>query len=264
MGKDKNFILIKSGKKSMVTDTKWCEGIIKDTVYDIQKASDKFESLTTFARKGKVTLQRIEPIFKMIDKLWFDGELIPKLTKVYGGINVHVNIDKTVVAGYVIESAGGIDLFLNSELFDSLFKNGETGYHTGGLLCTDKLICLLHVLLHETVHVVLTLCESMGKYKDVRHHGKDFDRITNHLFGHTDSKHGLIVGLNHAYDLDTIKNSIRVGQKVNIFLDFRFVEGKVTKRGKSRVDIDTGKDVYSVHMGLVKIFPTFIGEKVLK
>lgn len=257
--KKKKTILIKTSRSSEIKDTVWCQGIIKDTNYNKQTASEKFEKLVSFARRDKVTLETIEPIFKLIDKLWFDNELVPKLTQEYGGINVHLEVDEVRIAGYVLETSNGIGLYLNASLFKNLFANGETGYHTGGLLCTDKLKCLLHVVLHETIHVVLTVCEHMGKYKDVRHHGKDFNRITNHLFGHTDSKHGLIVGLNHAYDLETIKKSIRVGQKVNIFLNSRFVPGKVTKRGSSRVDIDTGKDIYSVHMGLVKIFPTFLG-----
>ena len=130
-----------------------------------------------------------------IDELWFENEVFPMATQMYGGVGIYISINEPKFSGYIEESRDSISFHINRNLVMNLFTQGDTGYHSGGLLCKDRLTCLLHVMVHETVHIALTICDRLKLHDDTKHHGKVFQRITNRLFGHTDSKHGSYFGV---------------------------------------------------------------------
>lgn len=250
----------------------WCNSIINNSDNNVTLAKERLKSLEKYAKKELscykgttcVDTKWVHKILAKIDKLWYGNKLMKKVIQEYKKLHIELFIAEEEVSGYVLEvDRKTLGLYLNKDLFDSLFRDEKRkveGYHVGGLLFKNSLSCLLHVILHETVHIVLTVCEKMGKYVDKNHHGEDFQRITKHLFGHTNSKHGLILGLDHMFDLDTIIKSIQVGDNIKIWISKRWVKGKVklikNQTALVEVKINKKKEQYSVDMGLIKIFPT--------
>lgn len=250
----------------------WCNSIINSSNLKKSVIKKRLKQLELFAIKELecknttkcVNVNWVSKILSKIDDIWYNGQLLTKIKQEYGKLYIRLVVKEKQISGYVLMTHNNtkMGLYLNKKLFDSLFNKEETkaiGYHVGGLLCKDSLKCLLHVILHETIHMVLTVCEKMGKYKDTNHHGDDFQRITRYLFGHTNAKHGLILGLDHMFDLETIKKSIRIDDIVKIWIKNKWLPGKVIKINDKKAIVQINKeDVYSVDMGLVKIFPTFV------
>lgn len=178
----------------------WCSALLNKTFSPAEIAA-KFSDLEQFARAswpedGMFSMEWLAAVMQRIDKLWYDGYLLPKIYATYGGLHLYVDSEHERVAGYVEETADkeSLSLHMNRSLFASLFTKQERGYHSGGLLCEDRLVCMLHVILHESVHLALTLCDKLGHRADIRDHGKEFNRIVKNMFGQTDPQHGLIPG----------------------------------------------------------------------
>jgi hypothetical protein len=254
-------LMLKSFHKSEIKNGTWCSNIIQTKQHTKKRIKNNFKNLEDFARKefpknGKFSLVWVKNVLLKIDELYYNNELFAKITKVYGGIKIEQHVSEEEIAGYILETDdGGITICMNRNLFMGLFSmsKNDSGYHSGGLLCTDRLVCLLHVLVHETVHIVLTLCEKLGKYGGEEEHGKDFMRITKHLFGHTHAKHGLIPGINHKHSLQTIEKNIKVGQHVKIFVKGKRMKGVILKKAKNHVEVQTRHAIYSVEAGLINI-----------
>jgi len=220
----------------------------------------RFQTLKKFAQSqfpehGDFPLHWLGEVVTKIDELWYHKLLVKGLTQVYGGLNLIVDPIETRVAGYVVESNNGtkITLSMNKELFMELFVQGQQGFHSGGLLCKERLVCFLHVLLHETVHLILTMYERTGFRIDERDHGKDFNVIIFNLFGQTDSRHGLIPGFKQYHDLATLQKLIKKGCKVEVFVEGQWTKGVVQKKGYKWVNVICNKEHYRVHTGLIRI-----------
>jgi hypothetical protein len=121
------------------------------------------------------------------------------------------------------------------------------------------------VVLHETVHIILTACEAQGYIRSIRDHGKEFNRITHRLFGQTAPQHGLIPGYEQFHHLDTIRSSIRAGTRVQVFVGRKegpedvdpWVDATVVKKGRKWVKVKlVEKDkpvLITVHAGLLRL-----------
>ena len=236
----------------------WCKDILKQKLTE-KEIKNKIQEWDLFARRdfpanGCFNMEWIADVLRKIDELWYDGQLLPGIVKAYGGIHLYVDDQREQVAAYVLDGGDKISLHMNRDLFATLFKNDENGYHSGGLLCKDRLTCLRNVLLHETVHLVLTLCDKTGFRQDVRDHGKEFNRIVKHLFGQTDPQHGLIPGHEQFHDLNTIRSSIQTGSSVEVQVDGHWIPCKVLHKGRKWVKVSANdKDVFSVHAGLIRL-----------
>jgi hypothetical protein len=242
----------------------WCAHILEllHTKLPEHVIAQKLATLETFAKKsfpknGCFSMSWLSEVIVKIDHLWYKDQMLPKLYNAYGGLHLHVDSPEAKIAGYVLEKAdkSQISLHMNRDLFASLFQKQERGYHSGGILCEDRLICLLHVLLHETVHLILTLCDKLGYRDDIRDHGKEFKKIIKNLFGQTDPQHGLIVGFEQFHDLNTIRQNIRVNSLVEVFLDGQWIPAKVQRKGSKWVTVRCAqnKQSYTVHTGLLRI-----------
>ena len=260
----------------------WCKEILIKKLSPIQRQR-KFSTLEKFARasfpvNGCFSLEWLAHIVEKIDELYYQGRMLPQVYEIYGGLRLHVDSPEQEVAGYVLESADckNLSLHMNRDLFASLFQKEERGYHSGGLLCEDRLVCFLHVVLHETVHIILVACENQGHIRNIRDHGKEFKRITRHLFGQTDPQHGLIPGYEQFHDLETIRKNIRPGTHVQVYLGrtggpedehtnpsvsrYKWVDARVVKKGRKWVKVkllEQGKPVFiTVHAGLLRLVET--------
>jgi hypothetical protein len=238
----------------------WCTHILKKKLSKIvitQKlAALEKHAKITFPKNGCFTMPWLSSVVQKIDELWYDGQMIPNINKAYkNGLELFVEVVETKVAGYVLENDNTITLHMNRELFSDLFQKKEQGYHSGGLLCKDRLICLLHVILHETVHLVLTVCDKLGYRPDIRDHGKEFNRIVYNLFGQTDPQHGLIPGYEAFHDLQTIRQAVHVGSNVEIFVEGMWLPGIVQKKGYKWVHVDCGSKhgSFTLHVGLIRL-----------
>ena len=243
----------KSGRQfcSHLIDTPTTSNASKTAQFDTLYAS----AVAGFPSNGKFTATWVKKVMLKVDEIWFNDELCTMATKMYGGIDVYISIDDPKFSGFIEESIDKISFHLNRQLVMALFENGDTGYHSGGLLCKDRLTCLLHVVVHEMVHIALTICDRLKHHDDTQHHGKVFKRVTKRLFGHTDAKHGLILGLNHEHDLDTIRKTIYKGQDVRIYLNEAWTPGSIVNINRTNVDVQIHRDpknLYSVHTGLIE------------
>jgi len=241
-------------------DAKWCLGILEKKLTD-RMIAQKLAALEDFAKlqfpkNGCFTMQWLSDVIGEIDTLWYEGKMLPSLYAAYGGLHLYVDAPEERVAGYVLEAGdkSSISLHMNRDLFAALFRKEERGYHSGGLLCQDRLICFLHVLLHETVHLILTFCDKLGYRPDIRDHGKEFNQIVKNLFGQTDPQHGLIPGYEAFHDLQTIRKNLKKGSKVEVFIDGLWIPGTVTKKGYKWVTVDCGKPgFFTLHTGLIRL-----------
>lgn len=238
----------------------WCRGLLTRK-FPPAEIEQKFAALSEFAKKtfpasGCFTLDWLGEVLVTIDKLWYDGKLLPGVYHAYGGLQLHLDNAETRVAGYIKETGDKktISMHMNRDLFAALFQRQEAGYHSGGLLCRDRMVCALNVILHETVHLALTLCDKLGHRPDLRDHGKEFNRIVKHLFGHTDAQHGLIPGYEQFHDLATIRQGLRPGLAVEVFVDGAWQPCRVNRKGYkwTHVTTDSGQRL-TVHAGLLRL-----------
>lgn len=240
----------------------WCRALLtrRFRPSDIQA---KFHTLAQQARasfpaSGCFSLEWLSEVLVQIDKLWYDGLLLPGVYQAYGAMDLYLDNSETRVAGYVKETGDKkkLSLHMNRELFATLFQSQEQGYHSGGLLCRDRMVCALNVILHETVHLALTLCDKLGHRPDVRDHGKEFNRMVKNMFGHTDSQHGLIPGYEQRHDLQTIRQRLKAGMRVEVFVDGRWQPCRVARKGYkwTHVVTDTAQKL-TVHAGLLRLPP---------
>jgi hypothetical protein len=227
---------------------------------------ERFKTLHTYAQQcfpggGDFALEWLANVLIKIDEVYYDDRLLSMVKETYGDLHLDYgdeHADETE-AGYVDEPDGlKITLSMNRALFMRLFQNhppstDQYGYHSGGLLCRDRLVCFLHVLLHETVHLALTLLARRGFRKDRHHHGRVFHRIVAGLFGQTDAQNGLIKGFKQAHDVQQLRKLIRVGSEVEIFLNGEWHPAIVERSGRIYIHVVMEGKRAKVHIGLTRL-----------
>jgi hypothetical protein len=253
-------VRIKRNKTKNVQVDRFCASILHASADSKPHIQRKFQELRTFAKrtfpkKGNFKLEWLKKILLKIDAIWYHDQLFRVISKLYGSMELSLDVDERKIAGYVLEEGESIGFHINRPLFMSLFPSSDTGYHVGGLVCKDQLECLLHVVLHETVHVALTICEKWKVQEDIEHHGETFLKIIRNMFGHTDSQHGLVLGLSHDLTLQEIRTRLKVGQNVQFFINDHWETGRVVKMSTKEIAVrqDLTKIVHAVHPGLIRL-----------
>jgi len=198
-------------------------------------------------------------VLQTIDRLWYDNQLMEQLRSTYKRFEVHLDkVPSTEDAAFVHEpSSNVIALHINRSLFNGLFRKKERGYHSGGLLCQDRLKCFLYVLLHETVHLLLTLCDRLGLHDDTREHGQVFRAIVKRQFSQTDTQHGLIDGYDQTHDLNRIKVWCKTNDNVEVFINGKWQSGSIQKRGSKWYHVRVDDATFKTHVGLLRIPSAF-------
>lgn len=218
-----------------------------------QNPREPFNALYSVASstfKANFEMQWFKEVLEAIDAIFYNGLLLDAVAEKYGGIKLSFDIADDQIAGYVVNTKSDVTFCMNRPMFVSLFES-KASYHSGGLMCADRLKCLLHVILHETVHLALLICRP----SDIHHHSKEFNRLIFVLFGHTDSQHGLIRGLNPEYDLATIKTKLKRGQHVKVYLHEVWVPARIDKINRKTVALTSLRNArhhFTVHPGLIK------------
>lgn len=208
-----------------------------------------------FPDHGRFTLKWLAKTLGKIDELYYCGQLIRFLCQEFGGVHIETAVDEAKTAGYVeINSQKQIELRLNQSMFIDLFQESNPGYHAGGTLCTNSYECMIQVLLHECIHLALTLFEAQGLVKDAREHGSQFMNIARNMLGHCDSQHGLVPNLVHTESLCEIKKQIQVGDRVACFFNGRYEPATILAIHKKYVEVDIFDQAYRVHFGLIDRF----------
>lgn len=206
-----------------------------------------------FPEHGKFTMRWLAKTLKKIDEIYYENQLLPYISKLYGTLRISPMVDERVTAAFVVENdSDGLDLCLNQQLFIDLFNTPKRSYHAGGLVCSSIFDCLSHVLLHECIHLALTVCEKLGLFDDSKHHGATFMKIAKRMLSQCDSLHGLVPGLIHEESLCSIRKNLYKGQPVFVFFKCRFVPAIVANFGRTKVEVEIDGTLYVVHIGLVK------------
>lgn len=242
-----------------MTSSKWCLAWIKSRPSP-QLVEQRLTQLYNDAKHGYpqdgcFPKPWLLNTLQSIDRLWYDNQLLEQLRSTYKRFEVHLDkVPSTEDAAFVHESSPNvIALHINRVLFNGLFRRKERGYHSGGLLCQNRLKCFLYVLLHETVHLLLTLCDRLGLHDDSKEHGQEFRKIVKRQFRQTDSQHGLIDGYDQTHSLDQIKVWCRSNDEVEVFINQRWEHGRIEKRGSKWYHVRVGDATFRTHVGLLRI-----------
>lgn len=209
--------------------------------------------------QGQFTAAWLRRTVKHIDELWYEGRMLVALRSAYKRVDIGLGLKNRDdrIAGYVQECNGDdeISLHMNQKLFSELeFGQGPYGYHSGGLLCKERLVCFLHVLLHETVHLLFCMLEKLRMCPKMRDHGSYFNRVVLNLFGQTDSQHGLLPGYQQTSDLQTLRRCVLPGSQVEYFSRGKWTQGTVIRRGSKWVYVrDTSGAEIKAHIGLIRL-----------
>lgn len=221
-----------------------------------------------FPQDGCFSMTWLKKIIHQADQLWFQNVLLKLVVEAFGGLELRFEEpEQHNVAGYVYEDPERqkLSLYMNRDLFHRLFENRskKSSYHAGGRVCQDRLSCFLQVLLHELLHVVLTLMQHHGMRVDVQEHGKDFNKLVRNQFDHIESQHGLLPGFEQVLDIHQIRQCIADGDVVEVFLDQKWHQALVLKKGLRYVSVRLAYDKrqFKLNMGLVRPFSSLIISK---
>lgn len=244
----------------------WCLKQLARKKIPKKKLKEIYKSILTWSHKnfpsnGKFRVQDLQRVIEKIDNLWFQNKLIQEIKDNYDKFELltHSKEDSELrIGGWVSESTTRkkITLFMNQKLYTILFTEGSKGYHAGGLVCNSKFLCFLHVLLHELVHIILSICDKQGHRPDEKHHSKEFQKMVLHLFGHTSPKHGLIYGYSQTLSLAEIIKRIKRGVKAEAFVNGTWIYGEIMQVTNNKVTIKElqTSNYYSIEYGLLR-FP---------
>jgi len=89
-----------------------------------------------------------------------------------------------------------------------------------GLTCTDRLQALQRIFEHEIIHLTELLAWGRSSCKAAR-----FRRLVRNIFGHTDTRHGLVTPTEHA----AVRHGVQVGGMVEFEYEGRRLTGRVNR-----------------------------------
>jgi hypothetical protein len=198
-----------------------------------------------YEKEAPLSQNMVSTLFKAYDEHFFNHALARLLVDLKLKLDFKVSTKLTSVAGTCsIDTRQCHYTITMSSMFDKLFKNGEKSLTNGGLRCTDRISCLQLTFEHELVHFLQgVLCPAFNQP-----HGKTFKAIVLAMFGHTQTKHGLLSGdaeihekkmterkntINDARNL--VLATVKVGQVVTV-VDPKYGtwSGSVIKRPTAR------------------------------
>jgi hypothetical protein len=250
-------MFITTKRKPTMTPVEFRDFLLNYPKIDVKAKFQEYEEFakTGFAKDGKFSMKWLARTLKKIDEIYYANQLLPFINVLYGRLLIKPVVDEVQTAGFVVENSDGdLELCLNQQLFIDLFEGKDNpSYHAGGLVCKSRFECISQVLLHETVHVALTVCDKLGLYDDSKNnHGKVFMRLATRLFGHCDKLHGLVKDLIHRHSLCENSKNLREHDEVLVFFKFRFVPCIIKRIFRKKVEVDIDGETYTVHMGLIK------------
>lgn len=241
----------------------WCLAFIHKQKYTEDEIQAKWKRLyrrakTDFPPDGCFSTAWLERTLNDIDRLWYHHKLCATAREVFTEFKYDTNGKSQLrIAGSItyFKSKDEVVCFLNKHLANKLFRQSEQAYLSHGLLCNDRLSCLLQIFLHESAHVVTTICERVGTRPDPEPHDKTFQRLCWNLFRHTDMRHGLIPRMDQWQTIQTLQRRVRKGSRVQVFNGRKWVPAKVLQRKGVFVTLTTTRHPkpFEVELGLVRL-----------
>lgn len=216
-------------------------------------------------------------IFKKIDKVVYDGEIFSHIFEAFDQVLFRSDIKDQDIGAFIAYKSSKVTdekdtlvIAVNPKTFTNLFKkNDRKGYHAGGRLCTNRVECLVNILCHESVHLVLDICDRLVQKKKIKKdfkldadkyegHGPVFNSMVKKYWSQHDDTHALIPGLSHDYDLLEMKKRTKKDSEVTFHFDenpkkTKFLNGKVKKVFKDRVIIESDGHLYEVYDGKYRL-----------
>lgn len=142
--------------------------------------------------------------FQLYDTLFFHGWLARGLARVSGlPLRFRVSANMTSAGGKTITRRiktfpGGIrleyEIAVSGHLLRTNFRNPAESVRIGGLPCPDRISAVQRIMKHECIHLLELLAH--GKSSCAK---SPFKLLISRIFGHTESRHGLVTAAQRAY-----------------------------------------------------------------
>jgi len=196
----------------------------------------KEKLLTMKEFKGRITLtdKHLQILFDTFDKFLFSSSISQYLSKNNTKLSFNVSNKMSKTAGVCkkrIDKTECSYTITLSSILNDLFTNDVKSLKINGVIITNQLDGILSVFEHELLHLIINLfcppekiVTSTGKaHRDI--HGKTFKDLAFGLFGHTETKHGILQGDVETYQakvqeiktaIDTKKKELGKGMIVTI------------------------------------------------
>ena len=153
------------------------------TVYNQLVLSGLSPTLNNYSNKS------LDTILNIVDKVYFNNILKKYFNDKKITLTLSFNDKYTRTAGLCTKKGCNYRIQIATDIFDKPFKQGMKSQKINGLKCYNKLECILHVFIHELVHLIIfVFCMDQNVPGG---HGVSFKQITQSLFGHTDFRHNL-------------------------------------------------------------------------
>lgn len=204
---------------------------IVDYLKTVQFDPKRFERLRTVKEEFPL---------RAIDKLWYDNRLGRECQrKGWRFVFNRLPISEQD-AGEVRLVGKDLHLVVNLEKFRKI--KGAV-YQMGGLPCSSR-DCLLHLLLHESLHVAL-LHEDPG-------HGPLFKTLSKQMFGHHHHQHGLFPEFPNPHSIPRLLK-LGPGEIVDMYLPGEgTVQGKIVARKGEDAIVRTQLGLFRSFVGLLR------------
>lgn len=190
-----------------------------------------------FQNIGQHHLKRI---YELIDQKYFNKLITSILKSESRVLTFRLSGKMTQRAGQLFTDKDtpfhhelSVSSFLIFEAFSGGNSTASRPVSVNGLVCYDRVHCLLRIVEHEIVHLLfccdsigraMGLVDSKGDYKEP-FHGPTFQLAVKRFFGHTDWQHTLVTRDEVAF----IQQGIEVGALVSFQNDGKTLQGKVNR-----------------------------------
>lgn len=207
----------------------------------------------------KLSTQFLQDMFDAYDKLFCGYYIRDTLKEKNSTLKFEVSKRHTSVAGQCAKEGCRYTIRVSAKTFERIsFPSADTFYINNGLKCYSLLECLQMTLEHELIHLLIYLVPLSGdlsvyserqRREILAPHGELFKCLAHGIFGHT-SFHHLLRSTLAGVDLDQLKTSFRVGDRVVVFfLDGVKLEGTVQKLLKHTVRVFIDQSARAVDIG---------------
>lgn len=231
---------------------------------------DEFQGKSNFT---KLKEENVRTLYKLYDKVFFDGQIARKLKEVGSPLDFEVTTStvattagrcgrkkntRTQQCNYIFSFPNG--------LYQKIFTNEaarKKPLDLAGWTCKDRLECLMIVFEHELIHLLMMVWgydakERSGPKKNIySSHGKLFRCMLTYYFGHTEYKHTL---LNNDPSLGPKlekKNAV-VGMQVQFFSSKHksIITGTIKKINPANAVLDTERGFLNVPWSMIRKMKT--------
>ncbi|CAK7994751.1 Hypothetical protein POVR1_LOCUS275 [uncultured virus] len=136
----------------------------------------------------------LDQLFQLYDRVFFSSSISDLMRQKNYQLAIRYNSRLTKTGGHCKKiSSSTYDIEIATHVVLGTFRHGEKSYSSNGLLCYDRLDCLMNVFEHELVHYFIMITHGHIKGDPVyKSHGLYFQQLVKAYFGHTAFRHALL------------------------------------------------------------------------